>query len=640
MQPQGSSAVVCGRAVSAQTPACNSQGCRNSSSNYDFSPILQQQKGAAKGRLRPQKLLSMQLHLLGTQCCASSESSSRSLSYRRIIFNGRYGQFPVTHSATILPREVGEMIQQRSKQFAQVRRVKCSTTVDGRSPLEQNWQQSETSIREEKWSQSQGSELPPPSPPPPQFAAGAAILKELHQRLPSYATDFADGLHPKAAAAIVYMTFACLAPCFAFGGMIARLTECQMGLVETIISCSVSGSLYSLLAAQPLTLLGPTGFMVAITGLLYKVTMQAMVPFLPVYGWVGIWTCFFLSCLAAVEASNVGIGNLFKPASPFPIETALLSFLLAGGTFTLAKILTQLRATRMLLLQPVAGLLADFGAPLAILTMSMVGPILFPMIPLPAMPAPSTISTTVSRPWLVPLFSIPGWAIAASAIPAAFVSLLIFLDQNMTTRLVNNSKIPLRKGAGYNLDLAAVGVIVGLTSLFGLPWMVASAVPSLNHVRSLVTLSKSMHISNGDSENKPEMYVLENRLTGLLISVCVGISLCFWSAIRLVPLPVTSGLFVFMALGIINGNQFVERVKLWLYDQKLVSKHDFMKDVPQHVLHAFTALQLACLWGLWSLKQSAWGITFPILILALVPIRQLLAARIFPPQYLAVLDPH
>jgi hypothetical protein len=68
------------------------------------------------------------------------------------------------------------------------------------------------------------------------------------------------------------------------------------------------------------------------------------------------------------------------------------------------------------------------------------------------------------------------------------------LFQNMTTRLVNNSKIPLRKGAGYNLDLAAVGVIVGLTSLFGLPWMVASAVPSLNHVRSLVTLSKSMHI--------------------------------------------------------------------------------------------------------------------------------------------------
>ncbi len=150
------------------------------------------------------------------------------------------------------------------------------------------------------------------------------------------------------------------------------------------------------------------------------------------------------------------------------------------------------------------------------------------------------------------------------------------LFQNMTTRLVNNSKIPLQKGAGYNLDLAAVGgnthlskslwsihekqkviilevnlwsclsplpicniisgwvtsssknhlqiqphscrenytfkdsrawselsnvagvclcaVIVGLTSLFGLPWMVASAVPSLNHVRSLVTLSKSMHI--------------------------------------------------------------------------------------------------------------------------------------------------
>ena len=36
----------------------------------------------------------------------------------------------------------------------------------------------------------------------------------------------------------------------------------------------------------------------------------------------------------------------------------------------------------------------------------------------------------------------------------------------------------------YRADVLAV--ITGLVSLFGLPWMVASAVPSLNHVRSLV----------------------------------------------------------------------------------------------------------------------------------------------------------
>jgi hypothetical protein len=45
------------------------------------------------------------------------------------------------------------------------------------------------------------------------------------------------------------------------------------------------------------------------------------------------------------------------------------------------------------------------------------------------MPAAAKLATTAGRPWLVPLFSIPAWVIAASAIPAFFVSLLIFLDQ-------------------------------------------------------------------------------------------------------------------------------------------------------------------------------------------------------------------
>lgn len=35
-----------------------------------------------------------------------------------------------------------------------------------------------------------------------------------------------------------------------------------------------------------------------------QVTTQAMVPFLPVYGWVGIWSCLFLLVLAAMEAST------------------------------------------------------------------------------------------------------------------------------------------------------------------------------------------------------------------------------------------------------------------------------------------------------------------------------------------------
>jgi hypothetical protein len=70
------------------------------------------------------------------------------------------------------------------------------------------------------------------------------------------------------------------------------------------------------------------------------------------------------------------------------------------------------------------------------------------------------IEPTSGRPWLVDIFDLPMWAIFASIIPALLATILLFLDQNITTRLVNAKSFNLKKGSGYHLDLAIVGVIV------------------------------------------------------------------------------------------------------------------------------------------------------------------------------------
>lgn len=54
---------------------------------------------------------------------------------------------------------------------------------------------------------------------------GNGIIKDIQRRFPHYASDFTDGLHPKAASAILYMTFSSLAPCFAFGGSVPFLSQ-------------------------------------------------------------------------------------------------------------------------------------------------------------------------------------------------------------------------------------------------------------------------------------------------------------------------------------------------------------------------------------------------------------------------------
>ncbi|MFT7521910.1 MAG: hypothetical protein ACI9MC_004062 [Kiritimatiellia bacterium] len=109
-------------------------------------------------------------------------------------------------------------------------------------------------------------------------------------------------------------------------------------------------------------------------------------------------------------------------------------------------------------------------------------------VELETLAAPTKFRPTAERSWLVNPLEAPMWVWFASAVPAALVSLLLYLDQNITVRLVNSPEYKLKKGAGFHLDLAVVGVLVDVCSMFGLPWKVAATVRSRNHVRSLATV--------------------------------------------------------------------------------------------------------------------------------------------------------
>ena len=208
--------------------------------------------------------------------------------------------------------------------------------------------------------------------------------------------------------------------------------------------------------------------------------------------------------------------------------------------------------------------------------------------------------------------------------------MLLYLDQNITVRLVNSKHHSLRKGVGYNLDMLVVGVLVAVCSLLGLPWMVAATVRSLNHVRSLAT------IESHDGQERI-VSVKEQRVTGLAVHGLVAVSLAFLSLLKLVPLCVLFGLFLFMGVGSMGGNQLFERLRLWIMDPSLYPPTYYLRAVPRGQVHKFTLIQLVCLVLLWVVKASALGIVFPLFIGLLVPLRMMLE-RWFKPEHLALLD--
>ncbi|MEQ1948922.1 MAG: sodium bicarbonate transporter family protein [Bryobacteraceae bacterium] len=479
------------------------------------------------------------------------------------------------------------------------------------------------------------------------------VAANIRRKVPFYGSDFLDGLQSKAFASVLFMFFACLAPAVAFGGLVSTLTNRQMGAIEMLVSTAFCGILYALFSGQPLTILGSTGPVIVFIGLLFDLCTRWSVPFLPALAWVGLWTSLILVVLAAVEASRLirwftrftdeifaalislifiyealadSLGGLRDANTPR--DSALLAVLLALGTFTLSTALAQMR--RSPYLRPgMRHALADFGPAASLLIMAGVAYLMRP-VTVETLAVPATFGTTAGRPWLVDLGAAPMWVRAGAVVPALLVSILLFLDQNITVRLVNNRRNKLRKGFGYHLDLLVVGILVGICSLFGLPWMVAATVRSLNHVQSLATIKRV-------GETEQVSAVAENRLTALVVHLLIGGSILILDQLRQIPMPVLFGLFLFMGISSMRGNQLFERMRLWLMDPDRYPENYYVRSVPARAIHLFTAVQAGLLALLWFLKTSSLGILFPLLIALLVPIR-LILDRFFNQDHLALLD--
>lgn len=484
------------------------------------------------------------------------------------------------------------------------------------------------------------------------------VINDIKRRFPHYMADIKDGLHPKTIASVMFLFFACLAPAVTFGGVMSIQTGGAIGAVEMIAASAVCGIVYAVVSGQPLIILGGTGPVLIFTALLYQNCADLQIPFLPTYAWVGFWTALLVVIMSVSDSSCLmryftrftdeifaalisvifiyeavrALGSIFNN-SDNGRDTALLTILLALGTFYVANQLQRIRKSRYLL-PWMREFISDFGPTIALAAMTIVA-FQFPEVILEALPAPDAFGTTTGRSWFVDPFEAPMWVRFAAIGPAIFSALLVFLEQNITARIVNSPDHKLQRGETYHLDLGIVGILIGICSLFGLPWLRAATVRSLNHVRSLATSEEAVS-SDGERHDRI-IHVRENRISALAIHIMLGLSLSLLAVLKMVPMAVLYGLFLFMGVVSMKGNQLFERLSLWAMDSDLYPPAHYIRRVPNWKIHAFTAIQLLCLVILWITKASAIGILFPLFIALLVPVRFLLN-RFFDQQHLLALD--
>jgi mannitol/fructose-specific phosphotransferase system IIA component (Ntr-type) len=493
----------------------------------------------------------------------------------------------------------------------------------------------------------------------------AGIKADIRRRLPDYISDFKDGLQAKSLASIVFMFFACLAPAVTFGGLMGLETNGAIGTKEMLISTAVCGVAYALFAGQPLIILGGIGPLLIFTIILYQLCgdLDQSSNFLGIYGWVGIWTACLTCLLAVTNASNLmkyftrftdeifsalmslifiykavqGIVATFENPGEGGTEKALLALILAVGTFYIAMSLARFRSS-VYLFPWMREFLADFGPSIALGCMVAVAWWLGDASTIDSLAVNSTDETTENGgSWFVELGRVPGWIKLAAIGPAILATVLIFLSQNITARLVNSPGNHLTKGVSYHWDLAVIGGLIGLCSLFGWPWMVAATVRSLAHVRSLAITEEVV----GKTQRQTEIiHVVENRVTAVAIHILIAVTLLVLPLLQYVPMAALYGIFLFMGFVSLRGIQFIERLGYWLMDSALYPLNHYTRRVPTRTIHVFTLVQLICLIVLCAVNLSPYGpvrILFPIFIAFLVPVRGLLS-RFMDEDHLAYLD--
>jgi len=154
-------------------------------------------------------------------------------------------------------------------------------------------------------------------------------------------------------------------------------------------------------------------------------------------------------------------------------------------------------------------------------------------------------------------------------------------------------------------------------------------VRSLNHVHAL-------------AEKTPEgkiISVQETRLTSLFIHLLCLASIFALDVLKLIPVPVLYGVFLFVGLVSLGTNSFWGRMMLFFMQPNRYPLTPFTRYMKPKRIHLFTIIQLilfSLLYVVKSIKTIA--IAFPLMIAACIPIRMLLLPRIFSEEELILLD--
>ncbi|KAK3861361.1 hypothetical protein Pcinc_018721 [Petrolisthes cinctipes] len=331
--------------------------------------------------------------------------------------------------------------------------------------------------------------------------------------------------------------------------------------------------------------------------------------------------------------------------------------ILMFGTFIIAFKLKHFRNSKFLG-RSVRRALGDFGVPISIIVMVLLDFLIHDtytdklVMPEGIRPSDPSVHGWFINPLGVTK-PLPIWCIFMAAPASLLLFFLVFLEENICHLILSKPERNMTKSSGFHFDIVLSCFINFVCGVFGALFMGPACVRTVSHTSALTIMSST----HAPGESPKIEGVKEQRLSAIVVSILIGLSVLLGSVLNLVPKAVLYGIFLYMGVSSTAGIQFQERFILVLmpvkhhpnvpYVKKVYSGVNacetnpnvpYVKKVRTWKMHSFTGIQLTMLIILWVVKQSPAALCFPFVLMLLIPIRLYLLPYGFNNQELSALD--
>ncbi|KAF2460343.1 HCO3 transporter family-domain-containing protein [Lineolata rhizophorae] len=499
------------------------------------------------------------------------------------------------------------------------------------------------------------------------------MYHDVKRRLPFYWSDITDAWTYRTIASIIRMYFVNLLPALAYTLDMYRRTGEFFGVNEALFASALAAMVFSILGAQPLTIVGITGLISLFNYTIYDIIEIYDISIYPQFMcWTAIWAAIFHWLVAVWNicdymryvtdfssqsfALYVGIIYIIKGVEEIVNEftqygstpgflTTLIAILYFGTVYGLEKL-----GSSTVFKPSIREVLADYSYVFA--TLFWVGFGHFPgrlkEAHISHVPTVGAFEPTQPRSWFIKFWEIDvKWVFVA--IPFGFLIMLLFYyDHNVSSLTAQARQFPLKKPGGFHWDFFLLGCTTFVAGLLGLP-MPNGLVPQAPvHTDSLTVYETELKVIKTEEGEGAEIRrpivnataVVEQRVShfvmGLaLIGTMTGPLLTVLSTM---PAAVFCGVFFVVGWGSIETNGIVQKIIFVFSEKRFIHPDEPLHTVQKRKILLYVGLQLLGVLSCVAISQTIAAIGFPVLICALIPLRVYCLPKMFSAHELHVMD--